>query len=171
MHVCGTRQTTFDYAPCVDCLQVVGCTTIIGCSSNYNSTYGGNTPKYGFFLTSSYLILSVKFALNGWQHSSCPVRWSWAVLSALKTSGDKYLLSEIESSYLTCLWTLGSKKIFLTKCLNLCRLCRWGKCRRTCWKKLVIIDQGLKETDSWVVWWIPLCYGLCTASRQDRIAL
>lgn len=24
---------------------VVGCTTIIGCSSNYNSTYGGNTPK------------------------------------------------------------------------------------------------------------------------------
>merc|ERR1719323_2481859 len=31
---------------------------------------------------------------------------------------------KIESSYLTCLWTLGSKKIFLTKCLNLCRLCR-----------------------------------------------
>ena len=50
----------------------------------------------------SYLTLSVKFALNGWHHSSCPVRWFWAVLSALKTS-DKYLLSEIESSYLTCL--------------------------------------------------------------------
>ena len=31
-------------------LLVVGCATIIGCSSNYNSTYGGNTPKYHFFV-------------------------------------------------------------------------------------------------------------------------